>query len=68
MTNHMEQKADTGQFKYLVTFGGGIGEDIWDREIIVKGNDIFEALYNAKYKLDNAGFGPHSIFSIEQQD
>jgi hypothetical protein len=56
-------------FKYLVTFGGGLGENVWDGETEVEAENIFDALSKAKNKLDNIlNTSNYTIFSIEQEE
>lgn len=43
-------------FIYVVSFGGGIGPDVWDEEIIIRAGSIREALddleqYDSKMRL-----------------
>lgn len=50
---------------YLVTYGGGLGPNVWDAELIVQAPDIRAALDQAEPQVLDAG---GVIFSIEQED
>lgn len=56
-----------GDYEFVATIQGGIGEDVWDKEIEVKANDMLEAAQ----LVDDIVYGEYSrrdviITSIEQ--
>lgn len=52
-------------YRYLVTFGGGLGEDVWDKERIVGAVDIRDVLNQMEDLVAEMG---GQIFSIEQME
>jgi hypothetical protein len=52
--------------EYIVSIGGGRGDDVWDREIKIEGEDldIFTALAMAKEKLSYE----EEVFAIINND
>ncbi len=53
------------KFEYLVSFGGGIGPNVWDNEIVIEADNIREALEKSEPKVNEAGGW---IYAIEQRD
>ena len=58
-----------------VRIGGGIGDEVWDNEFTVTGDDIWDALLNAeRHMMEIDPFdgkvvrGSGEIFSIEQEE
>ena len=56
------------KYKYVVTFGGGLGPDIWDAEIVVEAENIKEGLDKAIEQLDEECTESYAIFVIEQMN
>lgn len=57
------------EIEYLVCYGGGIGDRVWDEELIIESppNNIKLALESATKKLDEDEKIPdYTIYSIEQ--
>lgn len=59
-----ELKEKNPGIDYLVCFGGGIGEDVWDREITVFATDFEDAAKQAKGTAEESG---GVVFSIVQE-
>jgi hypothetical protein len=55
-------------FKYIISYGGGIGPDVWDKEMIITAPDILTALKIAYRQLEIDYFNDCQIFAIEQED
>ena len=56
-------------YEYLITYGGGIGPNVWDAEITVEAKTIREALDKAEKILDADEMRQdYVIFSIEEMD
>ena len=54
-------------FKYVISYGGGIGPDVWDAEHEVEANDIKDGLEKTISTLDNDDtLTDYHITSIEQ--
>lgn len=54
--------------KYTVSYGGGLGPDVWDKEMTVEAENIREALDTAEQLLAVEYSNPiKMIFSVEQQ-
>lgn len=50
------------QMAWTVTYGGGVGPDVWDATRVIKAVDIFDALSQATGIVDEGGW----IISVEQ--
>ena len=50
---------------FLVQYGGGIGPDVWDEEIIISAVDIRDALNQAEAICEEFN---GIVFSIDQSD
>lgn len=59
----IEQQEDK-MFKYLVTYGGGSGPDVWESTLVVWADNIHDALAHAENVLAPSAW----IVSIEQED
>lgn len=57
-----------GPYKYLVSFCGGLGPNVWDGEIVVEAEGIKEGLEKAIKQLDEEDDRDWWIVSIEQMD
>lgn len=56
-------------FKYVVSYGGGRGPEVWDAEIVVEAENIRAALDEAERVLNTSpDVFDYAIFAIEQQD
>jgi hypothetical protein len=53
-------------YKWIVAYGGGLGPDTWDAEMIVDADNIRSALDQAEKLLANIDES-FAIFYIEQQ-
>lgn len=57
------------KYEYIVMYGGGLGPDVWDAELVVTGYNIKEALDKAVEELSVDIHEPlEAIISIEQAD
>lgn len=54
-----------GDFKYLITYGGGLGPDVWDREVEVSAVNIQDAINQVIGDVEDAGGW---IYAIDQND
>jgi hypothetical protein len=52
-------------FNYLVSFGGGIGPDVWDKEMQLSAVDIADAVSQAQGRMEECGGW---IFMVSQED
>lgn len=57
-------KPTTG-FNYFVSYGGGIGPDVWDRELQIGAVDIQDAIAQAQGHIEECGGW---IFQVSQED
>ena len=59
------------KFSYLIEYGGGLGPNVWDSELVIEHEeqDIRKALDKAIQILDQeVGRGSYTIYSITQED
>lgn len=52
-------------FNYNISYGGGIGPDVWDAEIQIGAVDIEDAIKQAKGCIEEAGGW---VFMVSQED
>lgn len=54
-----------GNFNYVISYGGGIGPDVWDKEMEISAVDINDAIAQAcGYVEDSGGW----VFMVSQED
>lgn len=61
----LPRPATKGSMKFAVFFGGGLGPDVWDKEIEVTAADFDDACIQGRIKAEDAG---GYVFSITQLD
>jgi len=54
-----------GDFNYVVSYGGGVGPDVWDNEITISAVDINDAISQSAALMDECGGW---VFMVSQED
>lgn len=64
MSKNNELLSSDGLFSYLVAYGGGIGPDVWDGELVVKAKSVRDALDQTEAAIQDDG---GEVYLVEQQ-
>jgi len=54
-----------GDFNYVVSYGGGVGPDVWDSEMTISAVDISDAISQAIGQMEESGGW---VFMVSQED